>query len=90
MWFVEEEEFAAGVMTLSWHPTEELVFAVESCDESVRVYNIRVMSSGGRGRGVAHPVLGRVGCGGGVWRIKWNKTKKERLLVGAMHGGCCI
>ena len=48
------------------------------------------MSSGGRGRGVAHPVLGRVGCGGGVWRIKWNKTKKERLLVGAMHGGCCI
>ena len=51
VWFVGEEEFAAGVTTLSWHPTEERVFAVESCDESVRVYDIRVMSSGGRGRG---------------------------------------
>ena len=37
VWFVGEEELAAGVTMLSWHPTEENVFAVESYDDSVRV-----------------------------------------------------
>jgi hypothetical protein len=28
--------------------------------------------------------------GGGIWRMKWHPYTKNRMLVGAMHGGCCV
>jgi hypothetical protein len=28
--------------------------------------------------------------GGGIWRLKWHPYTSHRMLVGAMHGGCCI
>jgi diphthine methyl ester acylhydrolase len=28
--------------------------------------------------------------GGGIWRMKWHPYTSNRLLVGAMHGGCCV
>jgi diphthamide biosynthesis protein 7 len=28
--------------------------------------------------------------GGGIWRVKWHPTKSSRLLIAAMHGGCCV
>jgi len=28
--------------------------------------------------------------GGGIWRIKWHPYSPNRMLVGAMHGGCRI
>jgi hypothetical protein len=28
--------------------------------------------------------------GGGIWRMKWHPYTANRMLVGAMHGGCCI
>ena len=28
--------------------------------------------------------------GGGIWRMKWHPYTSNRMLVGAMHGGCCV
>lgn len=28
--------------------------------------------------------------GGGIWRMKWHPYTANRMLVGAMHAGCCV
>ena len=77
---VGNAEFEAGVTAVSYHPTQEHMFAVGSYDEVVRLYDVRSLKS----------PLGRVNVGGGVWRIRWHPSHDGSLLVGAMHGGCRI
>lgn len=77
-----KREFEAGVTTISYHPTEEYLFAVGSYDEYLRLFDKRNLMV---------PLQKRCHVGGGVWRIKWQPTSPEvRLLVAAMHGGCRI
>ena len=77
---VSNAEFEAGVTAVSYHPTQEHMFAVGSYDEVVRLYDVRNLKS----------PLGRANVGGGVWRIRWHPSHNGRMLVGAMHGGCRI
>ena len=76
-----QKDFTAGVTAVAYHPSCEHLFAVGSYDESVKVYDMRKLSTA-----VAHmPTVG-----GGVWRLKWHPTLRHRILIGAMHGGCRI
>ena len=77
---VGNAEFEAGVTAVSYHPTQEHMFAVGSYDEVVRLYDVRNWKD----------PLGRVNVVGGVWRIRWHPNADGRMLVGAMHGGCRI
>lgn len=83
---VGQDEFEAGVTCLSWHPNSSLhpyTFASGSYDEGIRIWDLRQMN---------RPLLKSKldSCGGGVWRMKWHPKCPEKLLVGAMHGGCRI
>ena len=75
-----KKNFEAGVTTISYHPSLEHIFAVGSYDEVVRFWDMRKL---------AEP-FGTVHVGGGVWRLKWHPKHEDRILVGAMHGGCRI
>ena len=77
---VGEAEFEAGVTAVSYHPTQEHMFAVGSYDEVVRLYDVRNLKA----------PLGRASVGGGVWRIRWHPSHDGKMLVGAMHGGCRV
>jgi len=77
---IGNDEFDAGVTAVSYHPTMEHVFAVGSYDEVVRLYDIRTLRD----------PLCRVSVGGGVWRIRWHPNSDNKILVGAMHGGCRV
>ena len=79
---IGDEEFSAGVTAVTYHPTLEHIFCSGSYDESIRLWDMRKLKS-------SEPV-GRVAVGGGVWRIKWHPTKKGKILIAAMHGGCRI
>lgn len=72
--------FDAGVTALSYHPTLEHIFAVGSYDESLRIMDMRKLEK----------PIANINVGGGVWRAKWHPEDKNRILVGAMHGGCRI
>jgi len=82
---IGDREYGAGVTTVSYHPFLENVFASGSYDESVRIWDMRKLSSG-----ESQIPMASVNVGGGVWRIKWHPTNKGRILVGAMHGGCRV
>ncbi len=77
------KSFEAGVTAVAYHPSLEHIFAVGSYDEKIRIWDMRRVGPG------VEP-LAEVNVGGGVWRIKWHPTIKERILVGAMHGGCRV
>jgi diphthamide biosynthesis protein 7 len=79
---IGDEEFGAGVTTVSYHPSLEHVFCSGSYDESIRFWDMRKLDGG--------EPLARIHVGGGVWRAKWHPMLIERLLVAAMHGGCRI
>ena len=74
-------DFEAGVTTASYHPSLEHIFAVGSYDEGVRIWDMRKISA-------RSEPLANINVGGGVWRIKWHPKDVNRMLVGAMHGGC--
>ncbi len=79
---IGQEEFGAGVTAVTYHPSLEHIFCCGSYDESIRIWDMRKMSS--------KEPLSRIDVGGGVWRIKWHPRDKGRILVGAMHGGCRV
>jgi len=69
----------AGVTVLQWHPENTHVFASGSYDEYVRLWDERKLST---------PVS-ELHVGGGVWRLKWQKTLSEQyvLVAACMHAG---
>jgi len=73
-------DFEAGVTAVAYHPFLEHVFAVGSYDEGLRIWDMRRLGE----------PLCNINVGGGVWRIKWHPRDVDRILVGAMHGGCRI
>eukprot|EP00551_Chaetoceros_affinis_P004097 CAMPEP_0203683350 /NCGR_PEP_ID=MMETSP0090-20130426/47477_1 /ASSEMBLY_ACC=CAM_ASM_001088 /TAXON_ID=426623 /ORGANISM="Chaetoceros affinis, Strain CCMP159" /LENGTH=449 /DNA_ID=CAMNT_0050552493 /DNA_START=670 /DNA_END=2019 /DNA_ORIENTATION=+ len=79
---IGQEEYNAGVTAVAYHPSSEHLFCCGSYDESVRLWDMRKLSS--------KEPLNRIDVGGGVWRVKWHPKDKGRILVGAMHGGCCV
>ncbi len=75
--------FDAGVTCASAHVADPNIFAVGSYDESICIHDIRFMSD-------THSLLKTGSLGGGIWRIKWHPYLHNLILVGAMHGGCCV
>mmetsp|Transcript_7489 Transcript_7489/g.14209 ORF Transcript_7489/g.14209 Transcript_7489/m.14209 type:complete len:489 (+) Transcript_7489:130-1596(+) len=82
-----QDDFEAGVTAVSYHPRLEHIFAVGSYDEKIRIWDMRKL--GGRSSNGGLP-LDCIDVGGGVWRIKWHPWDGNRMLVGAMHGGCRV
>lgn len=90
-------EFEAGVTAISSHPGRDYIFAVGSYDEFVRVYDHRKLDQPVMKVGVGGGVW-RIKWHPSCWDdnteqpsppAKRNHEKKERLLIAAMHGGCC-
>lgn len=79
---IGEEEFGAGVTAVTYHPFLEHVFCSGSYDEYIRLWDMRKMDS--------KEPLCSLNVGGGVWRVKWHPTDYNKILVGAMHGGCRV
>ena len=75
--------FDAGVTCASAHVENPNVFAVGSYDESLCIHDIRYMSD-------TKSLMKTEPLGGGIWRIKWHPHQHNRILVGAMHGGCRV
>ena len=73
--------FQAGATCISKHPSIDHVVACGSYDETVCLYDIRNLSK---------PILRTPELGGGIWRIKFHPYSEDRILVGAMHGGCRV
>jgi diphthamide biosynthesis protein 7 len=66
----------AGVCCISPCARRPLV-ATGSYDETTRLWDLRQM------RAPVH----ELGCGGGVWRLKWHPARPELLLAACMHAG---
>ena len=52
-------------------------------DENVMLIDTRYIN-------VKQPFWKSGNLGGGIWRMKWHPYTSNRMLVGAMHGGCCV
>ena len=77
----------AGVTVLSVHPTAEHVLASGSYDETVHLWDIRMLTNGVGYRTGATPALAKVEVGGGVWRLCWHPQDPSLLAAAVMHGG---
>ena len=79
------KQFEAGVTVLAPHPRLDHLVACGSYDETVMLLDLRYISKS-KPKSLFHsdPV------GGGLWRIKWHPRENDRLLLGAMHGGCRV
>lgn len=75
--------FEAGVTCTSPHGTDPNIFAVGSYDETLCIHDIRYMNN-------TQSLVKTGPLGGGIWRIKWHPYDSNRILVGAMHGGCRV
>jgi diphthine methyl ester acylhydrolase len=78
--------FEAGATVLSPHPRKEHWVACGSYDETVKILDLRMLSTDQGPRMLCHSEP----LGGGIWRIKWHPDDDHRLLVAAMHGGCRV
>jgi diphthamide biosynthesis protein 7 len=83
------KHFEAGATVLSPHPRREHMVACGSYDESMALLDLRMMVAADEN----HPP--KLLChtdplGGGLWRMKWHPLDDDRLLLGAMHGGCRV
>lgn len=67
----------AGVCCIEPSPWDEHVLATGSYDERLRVWDRRMMR---------HPEK-TIECGSGVWRIAWNRQRRDLLGVAAMRAG---
>jgi WD40 repeat protein len=79
---VIQNQFEAGVTCASHHPRHEHLVACGSYDETMALFDVRFLSQ--------KPLCHSSKLGGGIWRIKWHPVSDDRLLVGAMHGGCRV
>jgi diphthamide biosynthesis protein 7 len=76
------QHFEAGVTCISMDPTTNSnICAVGSYDETIALYDVRMTCT---------PIFHSKPLGGGIWRIKWHPHHHNRLLLAAMHGGCCV
>jgi diphthamide biosynthesis protein 7 len=75
------KDFDAGATALSSHPRNEHLVACGSYDETVALYDLRCLPK---------PMAQSEPLGGGIWRCKWHPHDDDRLLLGAMHGGCRV
>jgi diphthamide biosynthesis protein 7 len=82
---VLKNHFQAGVTVLSPHPRKEHLVACGSYDETVALLDLRKVSEC-----QPKPLCHSEPLGGGMWRIKWHPLDDDRLLLGAMHGGCRV
>lgn len=81
MW-TDRRTHGAGVCCIASNPHREHVLCTGSYDEGARLWDVR---SPGR------PLLtAEVGCGGGVWRLKWHPTDPTMLLAACMHAGFAV
>lgn len=81
-----KDAFEAGVTVLSPHPRREHWVACGSYDETMAVLDLRSVSTSQAPKFLCHSDP----LGGGMWRIKWHPKRDNRLLLGAMHGGCRV
>jgi WD40 repeat protein len=79
---VLKDQFEAGVTCASPHPRQPHLVACGSYDETIALFDVRYLSQ--------KPLCHSKKLGGGIWRIKWHPVADDRLLVGAMHGGCRV
>lgn len=79
------KDFSAGVTVISPHPRIDHLVACGSYDETVCIYDLRNVTNA-----KPSPLCHSDSVGGGIWRIKWHPHDDNRLLLGAMHGGCRI
>lgn len=80
-----KNNFQAGVTVLSPHPRKEYMVACGSYDETIALLDLRQVSE-------CQPkaICQSDPLGGGMWRIKWHPLDDNRMLLGAMHGGCRV
>jgi diphthamide biosynthesis protein 7 len=81
------KHFEAGVTVLSPHPRREHLVACGSYDETIALLDLRLVSSETQ---KPKPLCHSEPLGGGMWRMKWHPLDDDRLLLGAMHGGCRV
>ena len=70
----------AGVCCISPCPHRPHILATGSYDETARLWDCRMLKA----------PLGELGCGGGVWRLKWHPTRTDLLLAACMHAGFAV
>lgn len=68
----------AGVCSIQSNPLSPYIIATGSYDEQIRVWDSRC---------IRRTPLAQVGTKGGIWRIKWHKSKKDKMVVASMYGG---
>ena len=68
---------SAGVCCISPHALRPHLVATGSYDEKVRLWDTRSLRS----------PTEELGCGGGVWRLKWHPEDAGLALTACMHGG---
>ena len=78
--------FEAGVTCVSPHPKLHNLVACGSYDETISLFDIRYVDPNKK-NSFFHA---KKKLGGGIWRIKWHPYRNNRMLVGAMHGGCRV
>jgi len=88
------DTFGAGVTILSPHPRKEYWIACGSYDETIQIWDIRMLTQSGDTKQGRHPqqrtLFHSESQGGGIWRMKWHPYDDYRLLLGVMHGGCRV
>lgn len=80
-----QHTFQAGVTVIAPHPRRDHLVACGSYDETVALFDLRSVS-----QSKPKPLCHSEPLGGGMWRIKWHPRHDDRLLLGAMHGGCRV
>ena len=79
------KQFEAGVTVLAPHPRIDHLVACGSYDETMALLDLRFVSEC-KPKSLCHSDS----VGGGLWRMKWSPIDNNRLLLGAMHGGCRV
>jgi WD40 repeat protein len=70
------------VVLTSHEPSDTSLYNAD--DENVSLMDTRYMGRTKR------PLWKSGKLGGGIWRMKWHPYTANRMLVGAMHAGCCV